>query len=65
MVKSQEKMGLESNEKDIMSEEYQREWFLETPSYGTEKGPKVVQPALGKMPYVKPVELGWWSPMAI
>ena len=45
-----------------MSGEYKREWFIETPTCDTEKGklmgPKLVQPPLGRTPYIKPVELG-------
>ena len=62
MVKPQERLGVELDRNGATPEVDQEAWFLETPSYSTEKGelvgPKIVQPPQGKTPHIKPVELG-------
>ena len=62
MVKPQEKLGEELDKNDVTSGVNQEAWFLETPSYSTEKGeligPKIVKPPQNKTPHIKPVELG-------
>ena len=69
MVKSEEKSKLDKGKNGKIPERDQRVWVLEAPPLGITKKefvePKVVQPPEGKMPSVKPIELGGWSPMAI
>ena len=62
MVKSQEKLGQTSDKNGMTLKKYQKKQYIETPSYDVEKEqlmePKIVQPLLGRTPYIKPVELG-------
>ena len=62
MVKSEEKSKLDKGKNGKIREIDQRAWVLEAPPLEITKkefvGPKVVQPPEGKIPSVKPIELG-------